>query len=155
MQATEPQSKPLNLSHHVSRAMVWNAVLFPFKFGLAFASGIILVRFLSKHDYAIYTLILSVAAMIGTTVDLGIERTISKFSPEVEKHAGRDGLKQFFGSIFGVKLALIALVLLAFAIAPDYFKHSLALGDDGDVLLWGIALLVLLGIFADVFIQFL
>ncbi len=145
----------LQLSHHVSRAMVWNAVLFPFKFAVAITSGILLVRILSKHDYAIYTLVLSVAAMIGSIVDLGIERSVAKFSPEVEKFAGRQGLNRFFLYIFGIKLALIAGVVACFLIAPGFFIHALALGEEGPLLLWGVAALVFLGIFADVFIQLL
>jgi O-antigen/teichoic acid export membrane protein len=148
-------SQTAPLGPHVSRAMVWNGVLFPLKFAIALGSGIILVRLLNKHDYAVYSLVLWVAALIGTMVDLGMERSVGRFAPEVEARTGRAGLEKFFAVLFAVKLAAIAPVLIAFALAPDFFIHALALGDDGNILLWGIAALVLLGAVSDVFIQFL
>jgi len=148
-----PQATPLG--HRVSRAMVWNTALFPLKFAIALGSGIILVRLLNKHDYAVYSLVLWVAALIGTMVDLGMERSVGRFAPEIESRTGRTGLEKFFAALFAVKLVVIAPVLIAFALAPDFFIHALALGDDGDILLWGIAALVLLGAVSDVFIQFL
>lgn len=144
-----------SLGHRVSSAMIWNSVLFPVKFLIAFGSGVVLVRLLSKHDYAQYSLILFTAALIGTWVDLGTERSVGRFTPEIEASAGRKGLERFFFTLFGIKLAIILPVLIAFAVAPDFFVHVLALGDDGYVLLAGIGLLVVLGAVSDAFIQFL
>lgn len=135
--------------------MVWNSALFPIKFAIALGSGVILVRVLNKHDYAQYSLILYTAALIGAWVDLGMERTVARFTPEVEGSAGRKGLERFFVTLFGVKLAVMLPVLAAFAIAPAFFVRVLALGDDGELLLMGIAALVVLGAIADVFVQFL
>lgn len=135
--------------------MVWNSALFPVKFLLALGSGIILVRVLNKHDYAQYSLILWVAALIGTYVDLGMERSVARFTPEIEARAGRRGLERFFASLFGAKFALMLPVLLAFALVPDLFIRGLALGDDGNILLIGIAALIVLGAIADALIQFL
>lgn len=146
---------PASLGSRVSSAMVWNSALFPVKLALALGSGIILTRVLSKHDYAQYSLILYTAALIGTYVDLGMERSVSRFTPEIELSAGRQGLEKFFAQLFGIKLLIIMPVVLAFAIAPDFFIRVLALGDDGGILLTGIALLVILGAVSDVFIQFL
>lgn len=144
-----------SLGQRVAGAMVWNSALFPVKFLVALGSGIILVRVLSKHDYAQYSLILFTAALIGTWVDLGIERTVGRFTPEVETSAGRKGLEKFFAALFGVKLAVMMPLLLAFALFPEFFIRALALGEDGNWLLLGIAALVVLGAVADVFIQFL
>ncbi len=144
-----------SLSQRVSSAMLWNSALFPVKLALALGSGIILVRVLSKHDYAQYSLILYTAAFIGAWVDLGMERSVPRFTPEIEGSAGRKGLERFFVTLFGIKLAVIAPLLIAFALFPAFFIRALALGDEGDVLLWGIAALVVLGAIADVFIQFL
>lgn len=144
-----------SLGHRVSSAMVWNSALFPVKFALALGSGIILTRVLSKHDYAQYSLVLFTAALIGTYVDLGMERSVARFTPEIELHAGRQGLEKFFARLFGIKMLIILPVVLAFAIAPEFFIRVLALGEDGEVLLLGIALLVILGAVSDVFIQFL
>jgi O-antigen/teichoic acid export membrane protein len=144
-----------SLGQRVSSAMVWNSALFPVKFALALGSGIILTRVLSKHDYAQYSLILYTAALIGTYVDLGMERSVARFTPEIELSAGRRGIEKFFAQLFGAKLLVILPLIAAFALAPDFFIRVLALGDDGEILLAGIALLVLLGAVSDVFIQFL
>ncbi|RIK15235.1 MAG: hypothetical protein DCC52_18895 [Chloroflexi bacterium] len=135
--------------------MVWNSALFPIKFALALGSSMILVRVLNKHDYSQYVLIVSVAGLIGAYVDLGMERSVARFTPEIENSAGRRGLKKFFTQLFGVKLLAMLPVLLAFIIAPQFFIRVLALGDDGEILLLGIALLLLLGAVSDVFVQFL
>lgn len=153
MSAAAPGSS--SLTHRVSSAMLWNGALFPVKFLIALGSGVILVRVLNKHDYAQYSLILYTAALIGAWVDLGMERSVSRFTPEIEASAGRKGLEKFFVILFGVKLLIIAPVVLAFAAAPEFFVRVLALGDGGTVLLWGIALLVILGAISDAFIQFL
>lgn len=144
-----------SLGHRVSSAMVWNSALFPVKLALALGSGIILTRVLTKHDYAQYSLVLYTAALIGTYVDLGMERSVARFTPEIELHAGRKGLVDFFARLFGIKMLIILPVVLAFATAPEFFIRVLALGEDGEVLLLGIALLVILGAVSDVFIQFL
>lgn len=143
------------LTHRVSTAMVWNGALFPVKFLIALGSGVILVRVLTKHDYAQYSLILYLAGLIGAWVDLGMERTVARFTPEIEARAGRRGLERFFTVLFAVKLVVILPLLAAFALAPDFFIRVLALGQDGEWLLLGIAALVVLGAVADVFIQFL
>lgn len=143
------------LGQRVSRAMVWNSALFPIKFLIALGSGIILVRVLSKHDYAQYSLILYTAGLIGAWVDLGMERSVARFTPEIEGRMGRAGLEKFFAALFGVKLVVLLPLLAAFALAPDFFVRVLALGEDGERLLLGIAALVVLGAVADVFIQFL
>ncbi len=148
-------ASPTSLGHRVSTAMIWNSALFPVKFLSALGSGIVLVRVLNKHDYAQYSLILFTAALIGTWVDLGIERSVSRFTPEIEASAGRKGLEKFFASIFGIKLLVMLPILIAFALLPNFFVRVLALGEDGEILLAGIAALVLLGAIADVFIQFL
>jgi len=144
-----------SLAQRVSSAMLWNSALFPLKFLIALGSGIILVRVLSKHDYAQYALVLFTAGLIGAWVDLGMERSVARFTPEIEARAGRQGLIDFFKKLFGIKLAVILPVVLAFFIFPEFFIHTLALGEDGNILLAGIALLVILGAVSDVFIQFL
>lgn len=146
---------PASLTQRVSHAMVWNSALFPIKFLMALGSGIILVRVLNKHDYAQYSLILWTASLIGSYVDLGMERSVARFTPEIEAHTGRRGLERFFAILFGCKFLIILPLLFAFALAPAFFVRALALGDDGEILLTGIAALVLLGAISDVFIQFL
>lgn len=146
---------PTSLAHRVSSALVWNSALFPVKFAVALGSSMILVRVLSKHDYSQYVLIMGVAALIGTYVDLGMERSVARFTPEIEASAGRRGLEKFFAHLFGVKLLFILPVVAAFALAPEFFIRVLALGADGEILLTGIAALVILGAVSDVFIQFL
>lgn len=145
----------MTLGQRVSSAMVWNSALFPVKFALALGSSMILVRVLNKHDYAQYVLIVSVAALIGAYVDLGMERSVARFTPEIELSAGRQGLEKFFAQLFALKMLFILPVVLAFALFPEFFIRVLALGDEGEILLWGIALLVILGAVSDVFIQFL
>lgn len=150
-------SQTVSLTQRVAQAITWNTLLLPFKFALVLGSGMVLVRVLNKADYSIYTLVLGTAALLGTWIDLGMERSVARFAPEIEAHAGRGGLIYFFNRVFALKFALLVPIIVALALAPEFFIRALALdkGGSGTILLWAIVGLLLLGMIADVFIQFL
>lgn len=100
------------LSERVTSAMFWNSVLLPVKTVLAFGSSVVVVRSLSQTDYAIFGLVIAMLTTLGTYSDLGIENSLQKFLPEVERRFGRDGIVRFMAALLAFKFALLALVFV-------------------------------------------
>jgi O-antigen/teichoic acid export membrane protein len=61
----------------------------------------------------VLTLLTSLAATIGVYADLGIERSLPRFIPEVESHGGRAGVARFLRRIIALKLAIVLICIAA------------------------------------------
>ena len=72
------------LSRQVSRAMLWNTVWQSARLIAGFVSAIVVANFLPKDSYGAVATISAMAATIGLFADLGIERGLAKFLPEIE-----------------------------------------------------------------------
>lgn len=107
---------PPPLSQQVAGAMFWNVVLFPLKFVVGFAAGLIVPNLLGLERYGLYILITAVAATLGSYVDLGMERALPRFIPEAAHRFGAQGLRRFLGQVLAVKVALILVVILVFSL---------------------------------------
>ena len=143
------------LSERVTSAMFWNSVLLPVKTVLAFGSSVVVVRSLSQTDYAIFGLVIAMLTTLGTYSDLGIENSLQKFLPEVERRFGRDGIVRFMAALLAFKFALLALVFVGMYAywneAVSYFQ----LGSGASAYFLAIVLLLILGILSDFSLQFL
>lgn len=73
-------------------AVFWNAAFFPLKALIGFASSIVIVRLLRIEGFAYYNTAMALLTTLGLLVDLGIERTLPRFYPEVEMRFGRKGV---------------------------------------------------------------
>ncbi|MGC8875339.1 MAG: polysaccharide biosynthesis C-terminal domain-containing protein [Chloroflexia bacterium] len=103
-----------SLSRQVASAMFWNVAIFPLKFLVGIAVGIVVPNLLGLERYALYVLLVSVASTLGSYADLGMERALPRYIPEVAHLFGRAGLRRFLREVIGVKLALLMLILLGF-----------------------------------------
>src|SRR6266508_3775567 len=65
-------------------AVFWNVAFFPLKILLPVLSGIVLVRLLRVEGFALLAVTLALLDTLGLFSDLGIERTLPRFYPEVE-----------------------------------------------------------------------
>ncbi len=148
-------SKAAPLTASVSRAMFWNSALFPVKMLLGFASSIILVRALEQSQFAAYTAVIAVLNTLGLFIDPGIERTISKFFPEIETRYGRGGVIRFFWVICLLKLALLLLLIIALILFSGFFISFFHFGAEGQIYIVAICINLVLGALSDVFLQFL
>jgi O-antigen/teichoic acid export membrane protein len=92
--------------------MFWNVAMFPLKFAVGFAAGLVVPNLLGLERYGLYILITSVAATLGNYVDLGIERALPRYIPEVAHRFGARGLRRFLREVFGVKLGLLLVLVL-------------------------------------------
>src|SRR5947209_9633775 len=80
------------LARRAGGAMLWNVVFLPIKALLAIIVSVVLVRGLLRDGFDAYAIATSLLATIGLYSDLGIERALPRFVPEVERTYGRDGL---------------------------------------------------------------
>src|SRR5262245_35287263 len=106
------------LTERVASAAAWNTLLFPARFVVGLAASVLLFSALSLAEYGVLTLLTSLAATIGVYADLGIERSLPRFIPEVESRGGRVGVARFLRRIIALKLAIVLVciaVLLAFS----------------------------------------
>jgi O-antigen/teichoic acid export membrane protein len=117
--ATEPESKQrtvarTTLGSHATVAAFWNTVLLPAKLGSHLLAQLVLANALSKTEYGVYVLALSIGVTSGNLVDLGTERSVVKFLPEVAGREGRTGVRRLISWVFWVKMALLlpAMVLV-------------------------------------------
>src|SRR4051794_2709296 len=102
-------------------AVFWNIAFFPLKVLLPLLSGIVLVRLLRIEGFALLTITLALLDTLGLLSDLGIERTLPRFYPEVEMLSGRKGILQLLGRITLVKSGVLLMVVLVLVAAPQYW----------------------------------
>src|SRR5262245_58270069 len=102
-----------SLTQRIASAAAWNTLLFPARFVVGLAASVLLFRFLTPAEYGILTLLTGLAATIGLYADLGIERSLPRFIPEVERGGGRAGVARFLRRIIALKLAIILVCIAA------------------------------------------
>ncbi len=146
---------PKPLVERASRAAFWNVAFFPLKLLLPFVAGIVTVRLLRNEGYALLSVATALLNQFGLVADLGIERTLPRFYPEIEMRYGRRGIVQLLLWVGLVKGVVLGLLILALAVAPDFWIDSFKLGDYGGLLLMMVGALLVLGALSDVSIQLL
>src|SRR5262249_43137007 len=75
-------------------------------------ASVVYYQYLSKEEVAVVFLLTSLATTIGLYADLGIERSLPRFLPEVEHHEGRAGVVRFMRRVMGLKLLVLLVPLL-------------------------------------------
>ena len=124
--ATAPPPAP-TLSRQVSRAMLWNAVLQPARLVAGLASGIILPNVLTKSAYGTIALLGAMAATLGLVLDLGVERALVKFLPEIEARYGREGVRRALWYAVWQKLANRCDARFPMRLAHHVVRHKAVL----------------------------
>lgn len=151
----QPAEDAAPLARRTSMALFWNTFFFPVKTVIAIAVSIIVVRWLNIGGYALLALATSVLSTIGLYSDLGIERSLSKFIPEIELTYGRRGVKRFVLGVAGLKLGLLVLLVAALNLFEGYFSDLFRFGEEGWLLIPIISALLILGCISDITIQVL
>ena len=105
-------SVPPTLTERVAGAAAWNTLLFPARLIAGLAAGVLLFNVLTPGEYGVLALLSGLAATIGLYADPGIERSLPRFVPEVERRGGRAAVARFMRQIVGVKLAIVLLCTL-------------------------------------------
>lgn len=163
---TDRSASRTALGTHATRAAFWNTVLLPAKLGSHLLAQLVLANALPKSEFGVYVLALSVGITSGSLVDLGTERSVVKFLPEVAGRQGRKGVRTLLGWVFGFKLAVLVPVLAIATLFHEAFFGYLdgrVPADQPDVaaivrsehwtIFAAVASLVLVGAFYDVAMQ--
>jgi O-antigen/teichoic acid export membrane protein len=98
-----------SLSQRFAGAAAWNALLFPIQFVVGLLASVLMLRYLTLAEYGVLTLLTGLAATVGLLADLGIERSLPRFIPEIEQRAGRAGVARFLWRIIALKLLIVLL----------------------------------------------
>jgi O-antigen/teichoic acid export membrane protein len=135
----------------------WNAAFFPVKALIGFASSIVLVRLLRTEGFYYYNVTMALLATLGLFSDLGIERTLPRFYPEVEMSMGRRGVIRLLLWVSAVKALVLVVLVGALLFAPGFVLSitGSALGPNQSWLLLILSALLVLGAASDVSIQLL
>jgi O-antigen/teichoic acid export membrane protein len=102
-----------SLTQRVASAAAWNTLLFPARFVVGLAASVLLFSALTLAEYGVLTLLTGLAATIGVYADLGIERSLPRFIPEIERGGGRAGVARFLRRIIALKLAIVLVCIIA------------------------------------------
>ncbi|NJL34915.1 MAG: hypothetical protein HC893_15010 [Chloroflexaceae bacterium] len=99
---TQPPSSgtPGSLGRQVSRAMAWNTLTAPLKTAVELATNLIILNVLTLPQFGVLRLVTSAAATLGIWVDLGIDRALPRFIPELQQERGQAAVRRFMQIIF-------------------------------------------------------
>src|SRR5262245_32525757 len=100
------EAPQVSLTQRVAGAAAWNTLLFPARLVVGLAASVLLAL-LPRAEYGILMLLTGLAATIGVYADLGIERSLPRFIPEIESRSGRAGVARFMRRIIALKLAIV------------------------------------------------
>jgi O-antigen/teichoic acid export membrane protein len=114
------------LTGQLLAATAWNAVLLPVRVLVALAASVVYYRLLSLEQVGLLFLVTSLAASFGLHADLGMEKALPRFLPEVEERAGRRGVRGLLRRVIGVKLLILAPLLLALVALDGPLRQMLA-----------------------------
>ncbi len=126
---SQPQPPPqpdtgAQLGAKAGRAAFWNTALLPAKLGSHLLAQLVLANTVPPAAFGVYVLALAVSSTSGAFVDLGTERSVVKFLPEVAGREGGRGVRRLIGWVFGLKMAILLPVLaLAFVLHSVFFRY--------------------------------
>ncbi len=119
-----PPDAPRSLGAQAGRAAFWNTALLPAKLGSHLAAQLVLANTLPPAAYGVYVLALAVSSTSGAFVDLGTERSVVKFLPEVAGREGKRGVGKLIGWVFGLKMVILGPVLVtAVFLHNTFFRY--------------------------------
>lgn len=167
--------KQPGLAAQAGQAVVWNTLFIPAKLAAEVAVTVLQFNILSPAAVGVLALIRASVSSVGIWVDLGIERALPKFIPEVQRSSGRAGVRALIGRVMAVKVAVLAVVAVILALLSDRYLGKLRadvlgmekltaadrtsllgqLGENGWFFITAIVLLLVLGAFYDVLMAYL
>ena len=109
----------------VRRALRGHVVIRTINLVLGFVFQILVVKILVPAEYAAYAVLLAFLMLAQIFTLLGIDRTILRFIPNLTKKRQFAEMWGLIGKIFAVRLAVIAIFILALAIGQYYFFELL------------------------------
>lgn len=169
------ERKQPGLATQAGQAVVWNTLFIPAKLIAEIAVTLLQFNMLSPAAVGVLALIRAAVSSVGIWVDLGIERALPKFIPEVQQSAGRAGVRALIGRVMAIKVAVLAVTAGIMALLSDSFLGKLRsdvltmekltdadrssllgqLAQNGWFFITAIVVLLVLGAFYDVLMAYL
>ncbi len=114
--ARDPNVKPQpSLAAQVSRAVVWNTVFVPLRLVAEVLATLVKLNLLSQAGYGLLALISGANNGFGTIIDLGTQRAMPKYIPELNRTGGPRAVLRLLTAIFAAQLAVLLVSALGLA----------------------------------------
>ncbi len=114
------------LADQAGQAVLWNMLFLPAKLLADIGVTLLQLNLLLPAAFGVLAIIRAGVSLLGTWIDLGIERALPKFIPEVQRSNGRSGVRWLLLRVIAVKLAVLAVVALGLWLLSDAFLAYLA-----------------------------
>jgi O-antigen/teichoic acid export membrane protein len=108
MSNANPGNVPL--STQVSRAVVWNTIFVPLRLLAEVLATLVKLNLLSQAGYGLLALIGGANNGLGTAVDMGTQRALPKYIPEVNRSGGPAAVLRFLTAIFAAQMGLLLVI---------------------------------------------
>ncbi len=109
--ATEPATtQPPTLASQVSRAVVWNTVFVPLRLLAEVLSTLVKLNLLTAASYGLLALVSGANNGLGTAVDLGTQRALPKYIPELSRSGGPRAVLRLLTAVFAAQMAVLAVL---------------------------------------------
>ncbi len=114
------------LSEDVFGATLWNTLLLPVRIAVSLLTSVVYYGVLSRAQIGLLFFLQNLANTLGTYVDLGIERTVPRFLPEVAEREGKTGVRRVLQLILRTRLFVLVPVVAALLAAAAPLASHLA-----------------------------
>ena len=156
--------------------MVWNTLFVPLRLVAEVLSTLVKLNLLSQAGYGLLALISGANNGLGTAIDMGTQRAMPKYIPELSRSGGPRAVLRLLTAIFAAQLAVLLVVAVGLASwlrgpyldtlrekiladpklgALDQMQLLGLLGGYGWLVITAIIALLFLGICYDIFMAYL
>ncbi|MEI6180366.1 MAG: hypothetical protein WCP31_06405, partial [Chloroflexales bacterium] len=101
-----------SLATQVSHAVVWNTLFVPLRLVAEVLATLVKLNLLSQAGYGLLALISGANNGLGTAIDLGTQRALPKYIPELNRAGGPRAVLRLLTAVFAVQLAVLAVIAL-------------------------------------------
>ncbi len=147
-----PPAADRDLVRRTVRAAWWNTIVTPLSSLVSILGSFWIIRSLEKSDFGLYALAIASAAGLSTLADLGSSRAAARLYPDLRRHRGKPGVIRLLVLQYGVKIVMLGVLAVVWALRSDWVTGLLRFGSRSAVpaeMPAGVALLVFVMAFAD------
>ena len=101
-----------SLATQVSHAVVWNTLFVPLRLVAEVLATLVKLNLLSQAGYGLLALISGANNGLGTAIDLGTQRALPKYIPELNRAGGPRAVLRLLTAVFAMQLAVLAVIAL-------------------------------------------
>jgi O-antigen/teichoic acid export membrane protein len=114
-----------SLSEEAWGATLWNTLLLPARVLVGLVASVIYYQQLTLEQVGLIFVLSNLGSTIGLWADLGVERALPRFLPEVEQQSGWTGVRRFMLWVLRVKLLILLVPLAGLGLLADPLSRHL------------------------------